>query len=289
MPVLLDPTQLAAILGGFVLLVFIAHQLGWLALRRLVVVLGRVPAWLRRRALYARLGERYPGLKARLAARLSPAVFTGLPLTLVAVLSLLLLMALAGIVDAVLEDEDIAAIDNAINAALAPARDRVLLAIFLWLTDLGAGPAITAVAITATGFLWVAGRTRLILSLWLTLLGAQGTSWAAKYIIGRERPAFIDVASAGSPSFPSGHSTASMAVYGFLAYALARHRRSLRARYELAFWAALLIALIGFSRMLLSVHYASDVLSGFIVGSVWLLLGIAVAESAKEPARPVEP
>ncbi len=79
-----------------------------------------------------------------------------------------------------------------------------------------------------------------------------------------------------------------MAVYGFLAYALARHRSSLRARYELAFWAALLILLIGFSRMLLSVHYASDVLSGFIVGSVWLLLGIAVAESAKEPSRPVE-
>ena len=40
----------------------------------------------------------------------------------------------------------------------------------------------------------------------------------------------------------------------------------------MAFWTALLIATIGFSRIFLSVHYLSDVTSGFLVGGFWLLI-----------------
>lgn len=287
----------ALILLGFGALVLLLHRLGWLAIRRLVAVVERLPARLRPllqrvrdHETYARAAARYPRLHTVFVARLSTGAFGGLPLTLVACVALVLLALLAIVVRAVLQAQGIDAIDKALNAFFTPYRGRTLLVIFLWLTDLGAGPAITAVALTATAFLWVAGRPRFILSLWVTLLGADATTWSAKYLVGRVRPDFIDVASATSPSFPSGHSTASMAVYGFLAYVLARHRPSLRTRYEIAFWAALLIGLIGFSRVFLSVHYASDVFSGLLVGSVWLLAGVAVAESAQSPPQtPVEP
>jgi undecaprenyl-diphosphatase len=44
------------------------------------------------------------------------------------------------------------------------------------------------------------------------------------------------------------------------------------------FWAAVLIVLIGFSRVFLGAHHASDVLMGFLVGGFWLLAGFAIAE-----------
>ena len=48
------------------------------------------------------------------------------------------------------------------------------------------------------------------------------------------------------------------------------------------FWSGALILLIGFSRVFLSVHYASDVAGGFLVGSIWLLAGIALNEWREE-------
>ena len=69
-----------------------------------------------------------------------------------------------------------------------------------------------------------------------------------------------------------------MAVYGFIAYIISRDLMTTRQRFEMIYWTAVLICLIGFSRMLLGVHYASDVAAGFLVGGFWLLLGFALAE-----------
>jgi undecaprenyl-diphosphatase len=68
-----------------------------------------------------------------------------------------------------------------------------------------------------------------------------------------------------------------MAVYGFLAYVLVRMSTHVRRRFEVAYWAGVLIALVGFSRVYLRVHYATDVVGGFLVGAFWLLAGIVVA------------
>jgi membrane-associated phospholipid phosphatase len=56
-----------------------------------------------------------------------------------------------------------------------------------------------------------------------------------------------------------------MALYGFLAYALTRNLPGRRERFEVAFWTAVLIAAIGFSRIFLSLHYTTDVLAGSMV------------------------
>jgi undecaprenyl-diphosphatase len=42
---------------------------------------------------------------------------------------------------------------------------------------------------------------------------------------------------------------------------------------------AILIILVGFSRIYLGVHYLSDVLAGFLVGALWLLVGISLIEA----------
>lgn len=281
-------TQLVFIAAGAILVIILLHQLMWLILRLLARSvrhpppgIGKLREWARDHPLHARFAAGYPRFYAGLRSRLCPRPFTGLPLTLMVLAALYLSGLLGGMIEDLLMREGIVVLDSDINAFFAPARVQPLLDIFLWITALGAGSAVTPVAVTATGFLWADGRHRLILPLWITLLGAEATTWAGKYLIGRARPQFLDVASAASPAFPSGHATGSMAVYGFLAYAIARDLPSLRARFEVVFCAFFLISWIGFSRIFLSLHYTSDVLSGFLVGGFWLLVGFAVAERAR--------
>jgi membrane-associated phospholipid phosphatase len=161
--------------------------------------------------------------------------------------------------------------DGLVNAGLAPLRIRPVLAGFAWITQLGTGAAGAMLALVASGLFWSDGRTRLILPLWVTLVGAQATTWSLKFITARVRPPFLEGVTAGSPSFPSAHATVSVAVYGFLALAIAQGVPQGRA---LVFSVTgVVIALICFSRLLLSLHYLTDVAAGGAIGLAWVLIG----------------
>ena len=232
-----------------------------------------------------RLRKHNPRLLHFLRQRLRPDEFIGLPLTLLVLGAIYIAALLAGLVHEVVEAEGVLRFDEAVNSLLAPWRKDPLINAFLWITALGSGPALAAAALTATAFLWAGGRSTLIIPLWVAWLGAQLTTWAGKYAIDRHRPEFIEGVSAMSPSFPSGHSTGAMAVYGFLAYAIVRDLPGWRPRFEAIFWSGALIIFIGFSRMYLSVHYLTDVTAGFLVGGFWLLVAFAIAEWRRSAAR----
>lgn len=170
-----------------------------------------------------------------------------------------------------------ASTDAAINASLGSLRVEPFLTFFVLLTTLGTSPATLAISAIAACLLWVGRLPHLVLPLWVVFLGGLATSWSAKFLVGRVRPTFLDVATASSPSFPSGHSMSAMALYGFLAFVVLRHGPPGRVALWIALSFAGLIVLIGFSRMFLSLHYASDVLGGFLVGGFWLMIGIALA------------
>jgi len=276
--------QVLLLLAGAALPIWALHALAWHLLHALSSTTKRLPtlrearAWARVRPLQAWLRLRHPRLHAVLAARLRPKPFTGLPLTLLVVGALYVAALLGGLTEEVMEAGAVLRFDQAVNALFGPWREEPLIAAFLWITALGVGPTLAAAALTTTGFLWADRRPGFILPLWVAFLGAEATTWASKFAIARHRPEFIAAASAASPSFPSAHATGSMAVYGFLAYALARDLPGRRERFEVAFWIAVLIATIGFSRIFLSLHYTTDVLAGFLVGAFWLLVGFALCE-----------
>jgi len=162
------------------------------------------PVWVRVAPLRTRLQAGYPRPYAFLEARWSPTSFTGLPLTLMGLAALYAAALLGGLVDDLRETEGLIRLDNSVNAFLAPFRAPWLVQAFIWITALGAGPAITGVVGTATALRWSQGRTRVLVPLWITFVGAQGTTWAGKYAIGRTRPIFLDAVNEASPSFPVG-------------------------------------------------------------------------------------
>jgi membrane-associated phospholipid phosphatase len=242
---------------------------------------GRVTAsqtWTRSEVFRSRLVERFPTLFQFIRTRIDPRQSTGLPLTLMIVAALYLAALFSGLTEDILEAEGTIYVDNLVNIAFAPWRVEPLVSAFLWITALGSTPSIVSAVIIATGFLWSQRRFHTIVQLWVTCLGAIATTSVGKLLIGRHRPEIQLDVTVVTLSFPSGHATAALAVYGFLAYAIARVLPSIRERFEIAYWTAVLILLIGFSRIFLGVHYLTDVIGGFLVGGFWLLIGFTIAE-----------
>lgn len=254
--------------------------LGWAfrIFERAVAALGLLRARKDISGFCARMRLLFPNTVRRLEERLTPRRHTGLPLTLVVIAAFYIAALLGGLVEELLEADELVRLDEWINQRIGRVRTDGMITVFRWITDLGGSAALVAVALVTTGMLWVGHRGHAIGPLWLTIIGSQITTYAGKYAFLRERPESVAEVAAITPSFPSGHATSAIAVYGFIAYLVAKDMTTARQRFEVVYWTVVLIGMIGFSRMLLGLHYASDVGAGLLVGGFWLLLGFALTE-----------
>ena len=111
-----------------------------------------------------------------------------------------------------------------------------------------------------------------ILPLLISVSGSAITVFILKNIFGKARPA---EASYFEPTFsmPSGHAAIAVALYGFILYIIWKHDKH-RLKNPFIIFLFVLIILIGFSRLYLGVHYLSDVLVGYLIGFLWLLISI---------------
>ncbi len=137
--------------------------------------------------------------------------------------------------------------------------------------------------------LWLLHRRLLKLAAFVavTAIGSTLLNNLVKLLVGRARPHLTDpVAVAAGKSFPSGHSQAAIVGYAILvAVFLPAVPRSRRPWLVVA--AAAMVALIGFSRIALGVHYLSDVIGAYLIGTAWFL-GMAGAFGAwrREEGKP---
>lgn len=97
-----------------------------------------------------------------------------------------------------------------------------------------------------------------------------------KQLFQRKRPLSPLLKAAKGLSFPSGHAIMAVTFYGLLIYILQHTIEIDWLRVVVTLLIVVLIFLIGFSRIYLRVHYASDVLGGFIIGSFWLLISLSI-------------
>jgi membrane-associated phospholipid phosphatase len=96
-----------------------------------------------------------------------------------------------------------------------------------------------------------------------------------KNLFNRPRPLIPLLEPAVGLSFPSGHAMSSVTFYGLLIYFIWRKKEMPRLRRVLIVsFLVIFILAIGISRVYLRVHYASDVIAGFCVGAIWLIIAI---------------
>ncbi|MFD2173277.1 phosphatase PAP2 family protein [Rhodobacter lacus] len=176
---------------------------------------------------------------------------------------------------AVLDGGAIVQLDAALAQAMQNAWTPASLAVFTRFTALGDSGVGTA--LLGLGALWaiLLRRPGLVWGL-LASAGAElATVSMAKHAFGRPRPVlgyFMET----SGSFPSGHAAFGVAFYGMLAYIL--WRLGLLRPVAAVLLGAATAFLIGLSRLYLVSHYLSDVLAGWVLGGMCLVLGIALAE-----------
>lgn len=170
---------------------------------------------------------------------------------------------------------------DALRAHVPPAA----LPVFALLTHLGDTAVLTGLCIGMAMALAARGRAGLAVG-WVVAVGGNSLlNHSLKQFFARTRPLDTDgLALAQGFSFPSGHSSGAVVAYGTLAYLALR---LLPAKWHLpALLAAVAIAFsVGASRLFLRVHFASDVLAGFMSGTAWLALCILGMELLRRSAR----
>ncbi|WP_144639913.1 phosphatase PAP2 family protein [Bordetella genomosp. 13] len=152
-----------------------------------------------------------------------------------------------------------------------------------WFTHLGDRNFLTLVAVGMTALLLLRRQWLLAAGCVAATLGGGLLNMLLKRAFQRARPAFDHgYADVSGWSFPSGHASAAMAVYGIACYLLLRVL-PVPWRPACVAGAAALIMAIGVSRVLLQVHYASDVAAGFAITALWLALCVTVLERRVGP------
>ena len=138
------------------------------------------------------------------------------------------------------------------------------------ITTLGTGIVVAMIVAVSALFLWLYDYKNSATLLLMTTIGGLMLNMVLKLGFDRPRPQFFDWGThAVSSSFPSGHAMSASIVYPTIAYLAARLQKSNLARLMTLLAAALLVALICFSRVYLGVHYPSDVIAGVVVGLAW--------------------
>lgn len=154
-------------------------------------------------------------------------------------------------------------------------------------THLGDPLLVTLGSVLLAAALWATGHRRTALFVLVARVGALVLSTGLKQVVGRARPVFdAPVASEFGLSFPSGHALGGSAFWLTVAVAAVSVTRGRRAWLALAVAVSLLVAA---SRVLLGVHYPSDVVAGLVLGAGWTAVCTALFAvwHAEERGRPV--
>jgi membrane protein DedA with SNARE-associated domain/membrane-associated phospholipid phosphatase len=227
-----------------------------------------------------RLRRRYDAQLRWLLRRLTPGQYLGLHLTVGLLAAGGSLWLFGGLVEDLLTGDPIVRFDRVVDDYLHSHATPHLTAFFLVVTAFGSTVAMVLLGVVVAVLLaW----RRLWTLLWTWIAAVAGSAlidWLLKDIFQRPRPHFAHpLVVETSYSFPSGHAMESFVAYGMLAYLAVLALRAWEARVGVICGAALLVVLIGFSRMYLGVHYFSDVIAGYAAGGVWLSALITGAET----------
>lgn len=179
---------------------------------------------------------------------------------------------------------DLAVFDR-ISWLVGPRTNRIM----LFITFLGKHQfLIPANLLLISYFLFIARQTWYSIRVIAIALSSLVLMLLLKWLFKRKRPLSPLLKAARGLSFPSGHAIMAVSFFGLIIYCVIHSLLPEWLKIAIAIFLIILIFLIGFSRIYLRVHYASDVIAGFIIGLIWLLISLLVIGKAEEYTREQE-
>jgi membrane-associated phospholipid phosphatase len=161
--------------------------------------------------------------------------------------------------------------DNGVRDSIHSWASPALTAVMRGITQLGSPAFLILVSVVLIWRLAQTRRKRAAILLTVGAIGAELLNLLLKELFHRQRPdAFFGYAEPLGYSFPSGHSISSCCFYGLAAAIVTTRVRSRAGKALVWAGAALVVGLIGFSRIYLGVHYPSDVVAGYAAAIVWV-------------------
>lgn len=230
----------------------------------------------------------FPRLQRFVAARLSPEGQTGLHLTVGVALMLAAAWLFGGIAEDVVNNESITLLDVRIaqwfHANASTSMTHFMLFISNWHGMIGA----PIMALLLAAYFHVKREHYWLVATIAVVPGGMLLNVLLKYVFHRSRPSFdAPLLTLPTYSFPSGHTANAALLYGLVACWLVMRYRGTGARVAIFAGAALMVALVGISRMYLGVHYLSDVLAATAEAGCWLAICITAVSTLRrrEAAR----
>lgn len=167
-------------------------------------------------------------------------------------------------------------IDNTIISFISSFRNATPEKIKLvkYISFLGDKYFIALLTVIIAGILYLCKHKTDAYMLALNLVNIVVLNKGLKYLIRRERPLDMLIEKDGY-SFPSGHSMLSIGVYGFLIFLILKSNLDKKYKYFLTIILSILILVVGFTRLYLGVHYPSDVIGGYLITAVYLIIFIS--------------
>jgi undecaprenyl-diphosphatase len=150
-------------------------------------------------------------------------------------------------------------------------------------TALGSTTLLALIALLALGILLLSKQYKKALFFVVLVVGVYYATQGIKTAVARKRPA---AAKSHSPSFPSSHASLSMAVFGMLAFCVrgpAQGRRRFLVFLYALLWALFLAVIVGLSRVYLEKHYFSDVVGGWLLGLVFVIVFYLASKFGERP------
>ena len=222
---------------------------------------------------------KYPRFFKFLHARFKTDHFYGLPLTILLFLMGVNMLLLSQLAEQVVNSEATKAMDVQVSSFFFDMRTAELSLFLYAFTHLGNVYGVISMTVLAGIFLFTRRMYQHLVALLISVMGSAITMDVLKTYFSRERP--LDVAyyvPENSFSFPSGHAASAMALVGLLAYFCFLEVKHRRAKLLLFLMGLLYVLLIGISRIYLGVHFLTDVVAGFLLGLLWVVLAVGILE-----------
>jgi undecaprenyl-diphosphatase len=140
------------------------------------------------------------------------------------------------------------------------------------ITALGSNWVLLYMMISLSAILWCSQRRLDATKILMMTVGGVAISLGLKYVFERARPDLVPhLIEVYSPSFPSGHASMSMVCFLGMAVVLSRNWAHAQARHLFIIMAIFSAVLVGISRIMLGVHWPTDVIAGWGIGILWVL------------------